>query len=166
MFYYLNIFFLSSFLGYILETCLKTFIFHSMNNGILFGPWIPVYGFGAVIVLYVTRYVFHQFKASRFVKLLLTLLIVIILLTLLELIAGYLIEWLFHKVFWDYSHFKFHFGHYIALEISLLWGVFSLLFIYIIQPLENKIIKKIPKWSTILVGCCFLLDVLLTFFLA
>lgn len=162
MFYYINIFFLCSFLGFLVETFLKTFFFHSMNNGILFGPWVPVYGFGAVVIIVIMRTVFNHVKANRFIKLFLTVLLVMILLTVLEFLGGVLIELLFDKVFWDYSNLKFNMGHYIALEMSLLWGVFSILFIYIIKPIEEVIIKKIPKWVTIVVSFIFIIDIFLT----
>lgn len=162
VFYYLNIFLVCSGLGYVIETLLKTFIFHGMNNGILFGPWVPVYGFGAVIIILIERLIFNRVKASRVTKIFLMFISVTVLLTLLEFLGGILIEFLFHKVFWDYSNLKFNFGHYIALEISLLWGIMSLVFIYIIKPIEEKFIKKIPKWITILVFSLFILDVILT----
>ena len=164
MFYYINIFLLCSFLGYVMETLLKTFIFHGMNNGILFGPFIPIYGFGAVIVVFVMRCFFNNLKSSRWVKLFLTLLTVIVLVTLLEFLGGILIEVVFDKVFWDYSNLPLHIGHYISIEMSLIWGVFSLLFIYIIKPIEDKIIRCIPKWLTILVLGLFLVDFFFTFF--
>ena len=148
-----------------METFLKTFFFPSMNNGILFGPWIPVYGFGAVIVVFILRFVFHRIKTFYLVKLLLTLIFVMIFVTLLEWCGGELIYYLFGKVFWDYRHLKFHIGPYIALEMSLLWGVFSLIFIYFIKPVEEVIIKKIPKKVTVLVSVLFLFDVVFTFLL-
>ncbi len=160
--YYINIFFLSSFLGYLLETFLKTFFFHSMNNGILFGPFIPVYGFGCVIIVLVEKFIFEKRNISKLVKLLLLFFIVSILLTLLEWIGGVLIEVCFDKIYWDYSHLKFNFGHYIALEMSIVWGLFSLLFVYLIKPVEDVIIKKIPKWFTILVSILFIIDVICT----
>lgn len=163
MFYYFNVFYLCSFLGFLLETSLKLLFFPHMNNGILFGPWIPVYGFGAVIVLLISHYIFRKTKMSKFLKTVVTFLLVTILVTGLEWVGGMLIEWLFDKVYWDYSHMKFNFGPYICLEMSLLWGVFSIVFIYFIMPIEEKIIKKIPKWLTILVTGFFLVDVIYTY---
>lgn len=165
MFYYINIFFLCSFLGFCVETFLKYFVFQSMNNGILFGPWVPIYGFGAVLVIILMRFIFNRLKVSRSIKIFLLFVSVMVVLTILEFVGGTLIEILFNKVFWDYSDSKFNFGHYIALEMSLLWGVFSLVFIYIIKPIEDKIIKKIPRWLTILVCLVFIVDVVFTFLL-
>lgn len=143
--YYLNMFFICSMLGYVMETFLKCFFFKSMNNGILFGPWIPIYGFGAIIIVFITDYVFKKSGFSslkRVVKIIITVLLSVSILTFMEWSAGNLIELLWGKVFWDYSDLKYNFGHYIALEISLVWGVFILIFMYVLRPLIDKFIKK------------------------
>lgn len=106
-------------IGYIIETTLKNFVFKGMNNGIMHGPWIPVYGLGCCIIIFIMRLVFNRFKVKRWLKIILVFLISMIVLTLLELLGGILIEKIFNKVFWDYSDLKFNMGHYIALEISL-----------------------------------------------
>ena len=149
--YYLNMFFICSMLGYVMETFLKCFFFKSMNNGILFGPWIPIYGFGAIIIVFITDYVFKKSGFSslkRVVKIIITVLLSVSILTFMEWSAGNLIELLWGKVFWDYSDLKYNFGHYIALEISLVWGVFILIFMYVLRPLIDKFIKKIPRFIT------------------
>ena len=165
MYYYLNIFFINSFLGFLLETGLKTFLFHGMNNGILFGPWIPVYGLGAVIITFVSHKIFRKLSISKLWKTVLLFITVFFLLSLLEWLGGILIEKLFHKVFWDYSDQKFHLGPYISLGMSLIWSFASLLFVYVILPLENKIIKKIPKGLSISLFVLISIDFLFTFLL-
>lgn len=163
--YYTNTFFIYSMIGYIIETTLKTFLFKNMNNGILFGPWIPVYGLGAVFIIIIMRLVFNRFKVPRWLKIILLLIISILVLTVIELLGGILIEKIFHKVFWDYSDLKFNLGHYIALEISLIWGIMSLAVVYLIKPLLDKIIKKIPYIITYIVSLIFIVDVVLTIIL-
>ena len=116
MYYYINLFFINSFLGFLLETGLKTFFFPGMNNGILFGPWIPVYGFGAVVIAMVSKFIFHRFQISKLWKTVLVFISVFFLLSLLEWLGGVLIEKIFHKVFWDYRDQKFNFGPYISYE--------------------------------------------------
>ena len=49
--------------------------------------------------------------------------------------------------------------------MSLLWGVFSIVYVYVILPIEKKITKKIPKWITILALCLIITDAVLTYFL-
>ena len=146
-----------------METTMKTFIFKSMNNGILHGPWIPVYGFGCIIIILLEKYIFKKVD-NKFLKILLLFISVFISLTILEWLGGVLIEKLFNEIFWDYSDFKFNIGNYIALEMSLLWGIVSLVFIYLVKPVEDLIIKKIPKRLTILVLVLFIIDVIFTTF--
>ncbi len=161
--YYINVFLVFSIIGYIIETTLKTFLFKNMNNGIMHGPWIPVYGLGTVLIIIIMRLVFNRIKVPRYLKIILVFLISTVVLTLIELFGGILIEKLFHKVFWDYSDLKFNIGHYIALEMSLIWGSMSLIVIYIIKPLVDKIIKKIPSVITYLVLLIFIGDAIITF---
>ncbi len=161
--YYINIFLVYSIIGFIIETTLKTFFFKHMNNGIMYGPWIPVYGLGSVLIIIIMRLVFNRFKVPRWLKIVLVFIISMIVLSLIELLGGILIEKIFNKVFWDYSDLKFNIGHYIALEISLIWGVMSLVVVYIIKPLLDKIIKKIPSIITYLVLFIFLIDAVITF---
>ena len=81
-----------------------------------------------------------------------------IVLTTLELLSGVAIELLTGKVFWDYSKMPFNIGHYISMEISLVWGIMSLIIVYFLKPLFDKIIKKIPRFLTILISFVFIID--------
>lgn len=150
-------------IGFILETTLKTFFFHNMNNGIMYGPWIPVYGFGCCLIIAIMRFVFNRIKVNRVVKIFLVFLLSFFVLTILEFIGGFLIEKIFNHVFWDYSDLKFNFGHYIALEISLVCGVMSLFIIYVLKPFVDLIIKKIPSFCTYFVFLIFIIDFCYTF---
>ena len=150
-------------IGFILETTLKTFFFHNMNNGIMYGPWIPVYGFGCCLIIAIMRFVFNRIKVNRVLKIFLVFLLSFFVLTILEFIGGFLIEKIFNHVFWDYSDLKFNFGHYIALEISLVWGVMSLFIIYVLKPFVDLIIKKIPSFCTYFVFLIFIIDFCYTF---
>lgn len=161
--YYLNTFFIYSMFGFLVETFLKTFFFKGMNNGIMYGPWIPVYGLGCCLIIFIMRFVFNRIKVNRLSKIFLLFLISMIILSVLELLGGILVESISGEVFWDYSDLKFNFGHYIALEISLIWGIMSLVIIYIIKPIIDKLIKKIPSFLTYLVLIIFLVDLIYTF---
>lgn len=161
--YYLNIFFMCSFLGFLMEGFLKLFN-KNMNSGILYGPWVPIYGLGAVLVIIIFRTIFNRTKFKKISKAILVFLTVVVIMSVLEFLGGILIEGVFHKTFWDYSNMKFNLGKYICLEMSLLWGVLSFVFLYLIKPLEEKIMKKIPNFITYLVSIIFILDVILTFF--
>lgn len=163
MIYYINSFFVYSFFGFLLELFVKTFFFKNMNSGILYGPWLPVYGLGAVISIFVMRFVFNRIKASRWVKIVLLFILNFFFLSLIEYLGGILIEAVFHKTFWDYSGMKFSLGPYISLEMALLWGVASLFLLYVIKPLLDPFIKKIPILLTVFVSILFIVDVVFKF---
>lgn len=148
-----------------METSLKHLFFPKLNNGFLYGPWIPVYGFGCCLIIVIARFIFNRIKASRKKKIFLEFLLSTIILTILELIGGNLIELLTGKVFWDYSNMKYNFGHYISLEISLVWGIMSLVIIYLIKPITDKLIQKIPSIITYSVLILFIIDVISTIYL-
>ncbi len=165
MLYYVNIFYFYALLGFFLELFLKTFVFKSMNSGILYGPWLPVYGFGSVIVILMEKFIFKFKKVPKLVRLLLIFFSLAFSLSVIEYLGGILIEKVFHKTFWNYSEMKFNIGKYASIEMSLVWGLGSLIIIYIINPFIEKFIKKIPVLVTVLVSILFIADFIITFFI-
>ena len=156
--YYINNFFLYSFVGFILETIIQFIIKSKVNSGILYGPWTIVYGFGVIIILLLEKLVFSKKNYNKWVKRIFLFLSVAICLTLIELLGGILIEKIFHKTFWNYSKFKFNIGKYISLDISIIWTVLSIIFVYILKPLTDKIIKKIPNLITYILIILMVID--------
>lgn len=150
--------------GFIIETAIKYLFNPNMNNGSMYGPWIPIYGLGTCLIIIIERLVFNRFKTTRFLKVICLFLISMICLTILEFIGGHLIHLITGKIFWDYSKMKFNIGYYISLEISLVWGIASLILIYLINPFLNKLIKKIPSIITYSVSIIIMIDIILSIF--
>ncbi len=165
MYYYLNNFLLFSFFGFLFENILHFITTGDFTNNPFYGPWMPIYGFGVVIMIFLTRLVFNRVKLNRPLKVIILFFSVTIILTVLELLGGYLTEFIFHKSFWDYTDLKFNIGKYIALEVSLGWGSACLIFLYIIKPLTDKFIEKIPKIITIILILLIIIDFICSFFL-
>lgn len=158
--YYLNNFFLYSILGYIIESVVYSFF--DSGSGILYGFWTPVYGIGVVTIIFLSKIVFEKIKLNNFYKSLTLFLIGSIILSFLEFIGGVLIENFFGIVYWDYSGLKYNIGNYIALEMALVWGISSILFYYLLKPISDKIVSKIPKYMTYIFIFLFLLDLAVT----
>lgn len=125
---YINLFFFFSILGFIWET-----IWVSLNEkrfanrGFLKGPILPIYGFGAISVIFSTRNLDNQFSiflVGSFVA------------TILELITGIVIEKLFKIRYWNYDNRFLNYKGYICLRSSLFWGFISI-FLY---DLTNKFV--------------------------
>lgn len=155
--YYLNYFFTFSILGHVLES----FFYKNGESGILYGFWTPVYGIGVVLILIIEK-VLDKYNIKGLHKAVLLFITSATVLSLIEASGGYLIKWVLHKELWNYTHYKFNIGRYAAVEMGLIWGGASILFVYIIKPLFNKIISKIPKFLTYICSLLFIIDFILT----
>lgn len=156
--YYMNCFFIYSILGFLFEHLIYIIMGHHGDSGILYGPWTPVYGVGIILIILVSNFIFKNLHASKLLQMIVIFISIIVLLTTIELLGGILIEKIFHQTFWNYSNLKFHIGKYIALEISLAWGFLSIFVIYVIKPLLDHIILKIPTWISWILLTLFLID--------
>ena len=165
MYYYLNNFLFFAILGFIYENILQLILTGEFTSNPFYGLWMPIYGFGVIIMIFLTRLVFNRVKLNRPLKIIILFLTVTILLTILELAGGYLTEFIFHKSFWDYTDMKYNFGKYISLEVSLVWGTACLIFLYVVKPLTDKFIKKIPKFISIILLILIIIDFIFSFFI-
>ena len=127
--YYINYFFLFSLIGHFVETFFYT---GGGESGILFGPYTPIYGFGVCAIIIFNKKIA---KLSNGLKTLALFLFGFIFLSIIELTGGLLIEKLFGFVFWSYESLTFHIGHYIALEVAIVWGACSIIVAKLIVPL-------------------------------
>ena len=81
-----------------------------------------------------------------------------------SLFVGHLvIEKLLKVTFWDYSNEPFSIFRYTSLKMSFIWGTSSLLIIYIIKPILDKFITKIPRLVSYVLITLFTIDSFLTF---
>ncbi len=156
--YYINYFFIASIIGFIFETIFYMLFKWSGNSGYLFGPWTPVYGFGAVIIILLYKFIDRKIKTNKFLKIFIFFISISILLSTIEFIGGHLIEFIFHETFWDYSDHKFNIGKYTSLEMALVWGIASIVFICLIKPLIDKFIYIIPRTITYILTILFIID--------
>lgn len=119
-----------------------------INRGFLNGPFCPVYGVGALLVIFLLR---------PFTQNLLVLFVFGVLVTsVLEYITGFLLEKLFHTTWWDYSKRKFNIKGRVCLRNSLLFGILSVLLLHFINPFVEKLEAWIPEWALSAIAFVFL----------
>jgi len=160
--YFINYFFIFSIIGHLIETIFTK----NFTSGILYGYWTPVYGFGIILILLVNKIINKlNLKNKLILKIIITYFISMITLSLIELIGGYLIEFIFNIEFWNYENHKFNIGPYISLETANMWGISSILVIYVIKPIIDKIEKYIPKTITYILIFLFIIDTIITIIL-
>ncbi len=125
-----------SFLGWVMESIFRSISEKKIiNTGFLKGPFCPIYGVGAIIMLLFLK---------RFSDNLAVLFIVsVVVLTIWEYLVGVLLEKLFHTKYWDYSKNKFNFQGRICLTNSIFWGILGVVFVKYIHPAIENLIEKI-----------------------
>lgn len=150
-------------IGWIYEVVLETFIYRwgFSNRGVLFGPWLPVYGFGATVFLLLW---YRLIKGKPLTQKLLFLPVIFLLTmataTLIELITSYLCEWIIGYWPWQtYADYKINFQARIALSPSIRFGIGGVVFLYIIQPLLDRLAAKL-KDKTLYIIAAVILTVL------
>lgn len=130
------LFFIYGFIGYLWEIVYCSINRgHLVNRGFLYGPILPIYGFGAVIILFCT------IPFSR--NLLLVFVSGLVSSTVLEFLTGAVMLKLFKVRYWDYSNEFGNIKGYICPLASFAWGLFSCLLIRYIHPVFSGFVLKI-----------------------
>ena len=136
-YHWLTFFYIYCFCGWVFEsTYVSLKQHHFVNRGFLRLPMLPLYGTGAVMMLWVSLPV----KNNLF----LVYCSGVVAATLLEYVTGYVMERLFKVRYWDYTKQPFNLHGYICLTSSIAWGFFSDLLIYVIHPPIDKLLHKLP----------------------
>ena len=165
--YYLY-FMMYAIIGWIYEVFLEVVVYKwgFSNRGVLFGPWLPVYGFGALAFIFT---IYKLIKDKPLKKKLIFIPVVflgcMLIATLLELFTSYLCEWTMGSWPWQtYADYKYNFQARIALSPSIRFGIGGVIFLYLLQPLFEKLIKKLgdKKVDIIfyIIGSLFLIDLI------
>lgn len=142
-------FFLASFGGFLWEVLIFLFKDGSFRNrGFLYGPWLPVYGAGAVLFYLLLGNPLQRILYSKPVKkhhpitiFFLSMLIG----TLLELGIGYFLDAVWGLRYWDYGESFLNFHGYICLLSALGFGIAGTVWICFLSGFITRLWLKIPK---------------------
>lgn len=123
--------------GWIWESCYVSARQHRwVNRGFLHGPLLPIYGSGAIIILFAVIPVEDN--------LCLVWLFGMIAATALEYVTGAAMERIFKVRYWDYSNQKCNLNGHICLTSSIAWGFFSILLVRFIHPPIGRLLARVP----------------------
>ncbi len=138
---YILIFVTCAVIGWIWEVIVGFFQHGTfINRGVLHGPWLPIYGFGALGMIILL----NRFKAKPWLVFLTSL----TLCGLLEYLTGWYLETFKHLKWWDYGSIFLNFDGRVCGFSLLAFGVAGLLVVYFAYPLLTKLfhhIKLRPK---------------------
>ena len=130
-------FFVFSFLGWVWESVIYELIdkHRIVNRGFMYGPYIPIYGTGALIDLLilgdVTNMVLLFFLSA-------------VLCTMVEYVTSYAMEKMFHTRWWDYYDMFWHLNGRICVEGALAFGGLSVVLVQWVNPATRHLISLLP----------------------
>ena len=133
------LFFLFSGIGWLWEVALHLIqTGQIVNRGVLHGPWLPIYGFGGVLVLVALKKIRNHPVA--------TFLLSMLLCGILEYATSYVLEQIHGGVrWWDYSGYFLNLNGRICAEGLVIFGLGCCAFIYILAPFSmTRLIRRIP----------------------
>lgn len=130
------LFFCTSFLGWVLETVsAATKQRRFANRGIVNAPFCVIYGVASVSITVFCQELYGVWLFAESA----------ILATVIEWIAGHLIERMYHERWWDYSKIKWNLDGYVCLPISLVWGVMSCVMMRWGNPVLVDLYRLMPE---------------------
>lgn len=156
---YTMIFLIGSIVGFIYEEIFY-YIFEDTlaKRGFLYGPYLPVYGFGAVLMVLLLK----KYKKDPFIVFLLAMLLT----GVVEYITGFIMYQAYHRVWWDYTGLFLNIDGYVCLRSVLTFGIGGLILIYVIEPLLCKLSENINTklyiTTSVLIVMTFVIDLTFT----
>ncbi len=129
------------------------------NRGILYGPWLPIYGIGAIAI--------YAMKPLKKHPVLLFLLCVGIT-GVVEYMIGYIGIRYFGLRLWDYRGLFLNLHGIICFRSVVSFGIMGMAFHYLLEPMMEKLYYRIPsrivRLSCLGIAALFLADCVLSYF--
>ena len=153
------LFWVFAILGWIIEVVFCSLYDKKIvNRGFLIGPYCPIYGFGALLMLLLRPYENHPFVCF---------ILAMFLCSVLEYIASYLMEKMFKIRWWDYSNDAFNINGRVCLRNALAFGALGIIATKYLNPLYFDLVSKLSL-STLRIICLVLfvitiLDIIVSF---
>ena len=149
---YILFFFTFSVMGWIWEVGLhvvQTGDF--VKRGVLYGPWLPIYGTGGVLVLLLLRKLFR--------KPIITFFLTMVISSVMEYFTSWVLEMRNGVRWWDYSGYFMNINGRICLQGAVVFGIGGCLIVYVFAPGLEMLYKKIS--ANIKITICVVLITLI-----
>ena len=148
---YILFFFSFSFVGWAYEVFLHIVLEgRFVNRGTMFGPWLPIYGTGVLMILIILKPL--RKKPVTF------FLVAMALAGALEYTTSWLLETFAHMKWWDYTNYFLNINGRVCLEGLLVFGLGGAAITYLIAPICNSLYNRIKP--TLAVFICSILIIL------
>ena len=125
-----------SILGLLIETafCYITTGVLESRKGLMWGPFCPVYGVGAIILVVIL----NKYK-DKPLKLFIAGALVG---GLVEYLLSFVLEGIYSSRFWDYGYLPFNVNGRICLTYNVYWGILAIMLIKYMKPKLDKVLEE------------------------
>lgn len=133
---YIAMFFIFCFIGWLWEVGLhlvKDMAF--VNRGVMYGPWLPIYGAGGVFIIALLNRLKHH-KLKLFVS-------TMILCGILEYATSFVIEFFSNRSYWDYHNMQLNLNGRVCLAGLIAFDIGGFLGIFIVGPLIKNLMHRL-----------------------
>lgn len=140
-----TLFVIGSLFGWVLELFFRRFVSQKkwMNPGFLVGPYLPIYGFGVLCLYAVSNISFGI--SNEWLDIIVHILLIGVLMTVVEFIAGLIFIKGLHVKLWDYSNRKGNIMGIICPSFSVIWLAVGSLYFFFLNPSLVKVIGWISE---------------------
>lgn len=155
----LKYFIIYSMLGWVMESVFRSICERKLiNTGFLKGPFCPIYGIGAMIMIVFLKQFQYNIVLLFFMS--------FVVLTIWEYVVGVFLEKVFNTKYWDYSNHKINFQGRICLTNSIYWGILGIVFICYIHPFISEKLLLVPEYIvnilTIIITTILIVDIIIS----
>lgn len=135
------IFMIGNVVGFVLETLYALVVpphLFELRVSVVFGPFILVYGFGAVAITLVLYKMYNQKDFLIFIA-------SMVIGGAFEYLCSFLQQAMFGTVSWEYSDSVLNIGGRTNLMYSFFWGILGLVWVKDLYPVLSRTVQRIPK---------------------
>jgi len=138
---YIIFFFAFCFVGWLWEVGLHLVKDHMfVNRGTMYGPWLPIYGVGGVVILFLL----DRFKANKW-KLFLS---AVALCAVLEFASSWALDYFNNASYWDYKNMFLNLNGRICFAGLMAFGLGGMFGVYVVAPRLSLLLDKLGKKKT------------------
>lgn len=147
------LFWFFSILGWILEVVVCSISDKKIvNRGFFIGPYCPIYGFGSLIMIFLSPYKDHP---------IICFFMALVLCSILEYFTSFLMERLFKIRWWDYSSDAFNINGRVCLRNAIAFGALGVIFTRYLYPWFLRVFSILSNKTLIIISIIVLIITLI-----
>lgn len=145
-----------TFLGFIIESIYVSILKKEVYfSGLLKGPFIPIYGFGALLILSITPYYTNNYEIFFYS---------LFSCSTLEYLTHFFLASDFQIEVWNYHKIPHNCRSRICLFYSIMWGLLGIILINYIDPFISSILSNLNYDMTNITAFIYILIIIFQFY--